>query len=285
LLNEVYKAIYDWNSTNWPYCIFVDITKEPSTYFVTFIENVEAQTPGARVGCWFNQTQEIILPPAYYGKSTNKIRVECILHEMMHCAGFEHEHSRLDRDFHCQVTSNDPNYSRKAIGIGNYDYCSLMHYTEISGNLSFKYQELKDKADKSTTFSAGDKALIKIFYSQPGIHHGDWHNACDMTICTKTACACGSCGPLGKGGANCGFWGETGHWTCCMEETKNSKCKTTHSGFWHAKCVREKCTPKDCFCDNCIGGCQYQGSEAHWSCCCKEQFDSECSLQFKKIVS
>lgn len=201
---------------------------------------------------------------------------------MMHCAGFEHEHSRKDRNLHCTVDSTDHNLAANAISLGQYDYYSLMHYEEVPG-LAFNNQELKRLADKSPSFSAGDRAAIKLMYAPKGTHHGEWHKPCDPLKCTDKGCACGSCGPL-KGGVNCGYWGNKGHWTCCMNEDMNSKCITTHTGFWHAQCVHKDCTAGICYCKNCGGGCTYEGSTAHWNCCNQESFGSVCKNDFKKIL-
>ena len=161
---------------------------------------------------------------------------------------------------HCQVLNKeDNNFAIDGVKLFNYDYASLMHYGQITGSLEFeKNKELVKLADKSESFSAGDVACIKIIYSKKGTHHGEWHEQCKKG-CSDYSCSCGACGKI-RGLTNCGYQGKLGHYTCCMSEEKNSMCLTTHSGFWHAKCVNLKCTSKVCTCYNCGGGCTYEGN-------------------------
>ena len=140
--------------------------------------------------------------------------------------------------------------------------------------------ELSRLADHSPSFSQGDLAGLRRIYGQQKrelVHFGEWHRACSAK-CTETACCCGACGVL-PGGINCGYTGNSGHWSCCMKEQKDSFCSTVHSGFWHMACVGDACSDKVCRCKSCGGGCTYEGTKGHWSCCNQERFDSKtCSM-------
>ena len=56
----------------------------------------------------------------------------------MHAVGFHHEHSRIDRDIYVEIkeenviSSQRENFEKKAYSefnlIGQYDFCSIMHY-------------------------------------------------------------------------------------------------------------------------------------------------------------
>lgn len=246
-------------------------------YFVEFFQNNE-KCPHATVGCYYEQggdQQKISCPyPKYPGGTL--LQHICVLHEMCHCIGLAHEHSRSDRDehVHIQCDTVDHNYAKRGVRFGNYDYYSIMHYGHGAGPLQCKSEELRKRADKGTTFSAGDLAVIRKLYNGRTGHHGDWHDACRGAGCTDTSCECGACGPL-HGGVNCGYSGRKGHWTCCMKEDFNSICDSTHTGFWHAPC-EPGCSDAMCRCNNCGGGCKYKGSKGHWSCCNLEGFHSIC---------
>jgi len=67
-------------------------------------------------------------------------RSAIVLHELMHAAGFYHEHSRSDRDEYVQIKYENiredrkNNFDKKNLiesdNLGTkYDYCSLMHYS------------------------------------------------------------------------------------------------------------------------------------------------------------
>lgn len=238
-------------------------------YHVEFVRN-DKKNPRAIVGCWYNDKPSYIsLPFPYYPDGQNELRHICVLHEMGHCIGLEHEHERKDNAEHLCNTHKIKGTGNN-ISFGNYDYYSIMHYgagalgIEVASN-----KELEDRADKGSSFSAGDIAVIKKMYGGKKIHHGDWHVECDPSRCTDIECGCSGCGNL-HGGCNCGYEGMNGHWTCCMNETKYSDCDSVHTGFWHARCrptSQKPCTNKDCYCKNCQGGCTYVGMEAHWSCC------------------
>jgi len=247
-------------------------------YFVEFVQN-NRENPHAHVGCFYQkggENQKISCPYPNYPNG-GPLKVVCIMHEMCHCIGLCHEHSRKDRDQHVRYacgTEMDHNFEKKGVRFGNYDYYSIMHYGHGAGGLVCKTEELRERADAGITFSAGDLAVIKKLYNGRFGHHGDWHRACTGRECTVSSCACGACGPL-HGGVNCGYAGSRGHWTCCMSEDPKSICDSTHTGFWHAPCERG-CTEDTCYCNNCGGGCTYEGSKGHWSCCNQEKFRSKC---------
>eukprot|EP00347_Sterkiella_histriomuscorum_P017822 403347849 len=260
---KVQNAIQKWNQWNAPHCEFVvaDIT---SQYCVNFIENQKG-VPESQVGCWRNSQQYISLPQAY--ANGNPLRVACILHEMMHCVGFRHE----GQDIPSFINWN-------AIPLGGIDQFSLMHLGhQLQGNYP-QFPEVQMRADSGDIFSLGDLAAIKILYTQSKRHHGVWHKPCDPRKgCTKTYCNCDGCLTL-PNGLNCGYTGEMqGHWTCCLNEEKNSECNT-HAGFWHAECYDRKCNDRLCYCNNCINSCQYVGRKGHWSCCLKDYKWAECTL-------
>lgn len=65
-----------------------------------------------------------------------------VVHELLHAAGFIHEHSRPDRDNHVRLNL-DPvpdryvhNFRKYttgyALALGEYDHCSIMHYSEMA---------------------------------------------------------------------------------------------------------------------------------------------------------
>ena len=70
--------------------------------------------------------------------------------------------------------------------------------------------------------------------------------------------------------------GNKGHWSCCMNEDRDSCCNKSHTGFWHMACVDKRCTSKICYCNSCGGGCTYEGFKGHWSCCNSEDFGGKC---------
>jgi hypothetical protein len=217
-----------------------------------------------------------------------------VLHEMMHIAGFRHEFARDDTLRHKAVREGGDVQS-----IGHFDYNSIMQYpswcacgVDASDDLFDEAEARKLLSDRALnmefeqrsqdtptkTFSDQDKAAIKIIYGGLKAHHGTWHPAC-RPECSDSLCSCGNCGKLGDG-ANCGYIGMEGHWTCCFSEEQHSLCQVSHMGFWHAPC-NAGCTRTICRCNNCGSGCTYEGWSGHWSCCNTEDFHMPCSKRRK----
>lgn len=268
LINMITRAIGEFHAKTPVRWLPKDCNSE---YWVRF-KFADSGNPRAHVGCLYRQPQMIWLPLTYPGGTP--VRHICVLHEMCHCIGLGHEHARVDRDSHIKCDA-DGLEARSGVRFGNYDYYSIMHYGHGSGNVCAKSEELRERADTGETFSAGDLAVIKKLYQGRFAHHGDWHRPCSSQ-CSETSCQCGACGSL-HGGVNCGYQGMKGHWTCCMSEIQSSRCTTTHTGFWHARCDSSKgCTSTVCRCNNCGGGCTYEGNRGHWSCCRSEDFGSVC---------
>lgn len=279
LKKKVLKAIDEFNKVT-IHCIFTPASKDQK-YFVKFIRD-DTKNPWSHVGCQYLDGQIISLPEKYPNSSAT-LKVTCILHEMMHTVGFGHEHCRNDRDFHCQVLPdkvNDHNYQKRGYDIGSYDYRSVMHYGDQAG-IKASNKELANLADNGESLSQGDRDAIRLLYSPPGTHHGEWHMKCPST-CTEKSCGCGNCGLI-RGGIHCGYAGTEGHWTCCMSEERNSECKIDHTGVWHAECQKfNECRTGFHPCGNCGGGCRHIGIKAHWSCCNEEDFNAKCKLPLKK---
>jgi len=245
----------------------------------------ESECIGRKQG---NGEQWITLPfPKYPGFTLSKLQLRCVLHEMMHALGFRHEMARKDAPYHCKSNKHISD-SRRTIQFGAYDYRSIMHYRNGIG-FKANNMELRRLADRSPTFSQGDLAGLRRIYGQQLrskagsatndddekglVHFGEWHKKCSDQ-CTETSCGCGACGVL-PGGINCGYTGMKGHWSCCLNEEKDSFCNTVHTGFWHMACVGKGCTDTMCVCKSCGGGCTYVGSKGHWSCCNEEEYESK----------
>ncbi|CAG9311900.1 unnamed protein product [Blepharisma stoltei] len=111
LLEKVYEAINHWNRVNFPHCVFKLASNQ--SYWVTFIQDKSGGCPKADIGCLHIQDQVISLPEFYPDGS--EVLEECILHEMMHCAGFRHEHQRNDRDEHLKVVEEGFDYDVKKL--------------------------------------------------------------------------------------------------------------------------------------------------------------------------
>ncbi|CDW85740.1 zinc metalloproteinase nas-7 [Stylonychia lemnae] len=261
LYQKVQTAIQKWNQWNQPHCVFIPAV-ETSTYYVNFIQN-DMAPPTSHVGCWKTNNQFISLPTQY--QNGTPLRVACILHEMMHCAGFTHE----GFDVSTLINMN-------GIPLGSHDQFSLMKFGHFSNGVYQATQEAQQRADNGDIFSLGDLGAILRLYTNPKKHHGVWHKPCDLRKgCTKETCYCDNCGEL-PNGVNCGYHGDRqGHWTCCLNEQFESDC-STHPGYWHQKCQRSDCSSRNCYCKNCGNGCQYQGNNSHWSCCNRENKMSEC---------
>ena len=273
----IHRAIWEFNDktpVRWN-----KITKGSSpTNFVTFKQWDEAYLRSEFIGKNPNGGEQWIKLAAKW----SNLRPMDVMHEMMHALGFCHEFQRSDWKTHCK--SNKQGIRKGAVPFGHYDYKSIMQYANnvatafVAGN-----DEYARVTDKSTTFSQGDLAMLRRIYGPRKLtkngkvtdlkkleHNGDWHKACSSQ-CTATTCRCGACGKL-PGGVNCGYKGMKGHYSCCMNEEKESYCNSVHSDFWHMACVDSRCTDKLCYCGSCGGGCTYEGSKGHWSCCNNEDF-------------
>jgi len=256
----------------------LEAPEQCSTGFVIF-EQIEDGDPIATIGYQTPQTEYFIKLPEFY-KNEKPIPVESILHEMLHCAGFQHDLPLATGTAKCSV-ENREHIDSFAISIGKSDYYSLMRY----GPGLPKDADFEQPFFKPNSISAGDRAIIKMLYGSKGTHHGEWHIDCLSEACTNQICVCTSCGRLPgglRGGVNCGYVGRKSHWTCCLSEDELAKCSTTHSGFWHAKCVGSRCSKDGCVCYNCGGGCSYEGDQGHWNCCQQEELMSVCKSSFAK---
>jgi hypothetical protein len=277
LLEKVKLALAGWNSILAPNCEFIECDSTSQQHHVTF-EQCPPGNPTSTVGYQPGTNQYIRLPERYENGKPSSI--ECILHEMLHCIGFHHESLQELKKPYCLVENQELAMSvaddTLSIAMGKDDFYSLMRY----GPGVAKAKDYETPVFSPHALSAGDRAKIRLVYGGKGTHHGDWHHPCESEACTVDICECGSCGRLPggiRGGVNCGYVGVKAHWTCCLSEDKGSTCKTTHAGFWHAKCVGKKCSKDGCCCYNCGGGCSYEGSAGHWNCCQQDDFHSVCS--------
>eukprot|EP01084_Bolivina_argentea_P116063 206292_1 len=285
-INFIEKAINEFNTetpVKW-------IPKQPNhSNWVIFKQRNKKCPESQFIGKKQSQgSQWIKLPFPTYPNSRYKLKVTCVLHEMMHVLGFHHEQARKDADYHC-LSNTHKSYSHQAISIGQYDYQSVMHYGDGVGYIA-KNAELSRLADSGTSFSQGDLAALRRIYGKQTLgltlgyklHFGEWHEKCSSK-CTLEICVCGACGQH-KNGLNCGYTGMSGHWSCCMNEEKESFCNPTHTGFWHMKCVNDRCTERLCYCKSCGSGCTYIGNKEHWSCCNNEHLDSKCPKSPYKVL-
>lgn len=67
--------------------------------------NGKSEYPHSTVGYCKGDLQLICLPPKY--PNGGLLRNTCILHEMMHTAGFKHEQSRKDNEKHLVSDEHD----------------------------------------------------------------------------------------------------------------------------------------------------------------------------------
>jgi len=266
------SAIGEFKKHNIPIIWIHDHSKEKTSYVMILSDNTS--NPWSYVG-HIGAEQELNLPYPNY-PSGSPLRLTCILHEMCHTVGLEHEHNRPDSDSHITLTcdTTDINYSKEMkFAFGHYDYYSIMHYGHGTG-FTTMIEELKNVADKGETFSAGDISVLRHLYGKGKLlpHRADWHMQCGPN-CTTETCSCGACKRVGR--LNCGYSGSEAHWSCCMNEEYDSQC-STHSGFWHRSCSDERCNDVICYCKSCGGGCTYIGTSSHWSCCGNEEINSIC---------
>eukprot|EP01084_Bolivina_argentea_P132501 233834_1 len=262
------------------------LKQETDINFVLFMQSVEDAF--SQCGCLFEGQQVIMISYPYVPGTKEKMTRVGVMHEMMHCLGFLHEHQRIDAPEHHNrwktgKVDRDFKIDEAFISIGHYDYRSIMHYNCAMMHGFYKdldtQVEMEKYVGKSKTFSTGDIAAIKILYGINSEHYGEWHMACTNKKCNDQICYCDSCG---NSIPWCGFHGKrniNGHWTCCMNEDKNSVCHSRgHTGFWHMNCdSRYGCTDIVCKCGACGAGCKHKGKAAHWSCCYVEEFDKWCT--------
>lgn len=108
--------------------------------------------------------------------------VRTVIHELMHAAGFYHEHSREDRDKYININFDNIKEDKKdnfqtegGKSIGNYDYCSIMHYSSNAFAKEGAGPTITCKTDdkacteclgNATTFSSQDISNINLFYDK-----------------------------------------------------------------------------------------------------------------------
>lgn len=153
-----------------------------SSNYVVFVQNND-EGPYSSVGCQTG-AQIINLCYPYYPNSCVKLKNICILHEMMHAMGFEHEHARVDRkDYGVSIDDdykhniNNIQYSmvgnvkRPHIAIGKYDFFSVMHYGEgaCGVRLPNKWKNIVDNEQYIKSYSCDDKKQIDIAYRMEAI--------------------------------------------------------------------------------------------------------------------
>ncbi|KAB7501141.1 Zinc metalloproteinase nas-7 [Armadillidium nasatum] len=113
-----------------------------------------------------------------YGKCNRHIRT--ILHELLHVLGFEHEHTRRDRDNYITIyfanvmEGKKANFKKKksnfiTYGV-SYDYESIMHYDKFTfsknGYITIitKDSKYQDKIGNSQILSEKDILKLKLMY-------------------------------------------------------------------------------------------------------------------------
>lgn len=104
-----------------------------------------------------------------------------IIHEILHAAGFYHEHSRGDRDQFVTIVwseidpdarSNFEKRDGRGQDIGPYDYGSIMHYSagafSMSGRPTIIPRDPNARIGQREGMSAGDRAALVQVYGAPG---------------------------------------------------------------------------------------------------------------------
>lgn len=92
-----------------------------------------------------------------------------IIHELMHALGFEHEHSRIDRDDYINVSGSYHSYTDKSGNPhGSYDYNSIMHYGTSQCHPAYGCTQFTNKnggyLSFNTSLSEGDIAGLRKAY-------------------------------------------------------------------------------------------------------------------------
>jgi hypothetical protein len=109
-----------------------------------------------------------------------------ILHELMHVAGFPHEHSRPDRDKYIKIIwrnllqesledkLNFRTFNGRYAKAGPYDYYSLLHYGLYTQSVNDNAKTIvptrpvnEDKVGQRDGFTATDVAKLNNFYGCP----------------------------------------------------------------------------------------------------------------------
>ena len=109
-------AIVKWNQWNGPHCLFV-MADETTPYCVNFLID-GSRAFKTHVGNWKSIEQMIIIPPQH--ANSQALTVACVLHEMMHTAGFRHE------------SITDPSLvNQNGLPLGKIDPFSIMHLGHV----------------------------------------------------------------------------------------------------------------------------------------------------------
>lgn len=283
LINKAIENFHTFTPLRW-------VKDDTRDYYVEFVQN-DKLNPSAQIGCLKakgskrkDNLQCITLPYPLYPETKDKLKVVCLMHEMCHCIGLFHEHGDADKKMAVKCSTKNISSLIEGIKFGESDNVSIMNYGHGTGKVYTKNKELRQLADNANFFSSSDAAIIKKQYGGKKGHHGEWHEPCSNN-CNKikfgtNTCTCDNCKQL-YGAINCGYTGETGHWSCCMLEDEDSVCNFKHTGFWHAKCIGEKCGYGNCYCNNCGSRCTYKGNTNHWSCCGIEDVNGFCYVNCK----
>ena len=99
------------------------------------------------------------------------------LHELMHVAGFKHEHQRPDRDEYVTTAYSNANYARLSecqftTLNAPYDFCSVMHYSLGKNSVQPKNPPAPEcetgRIGRPGTFSKWDVLKINTYYQCSG---------------------------------------------------------------------------------------------------------------------
>lgn len=168
LADNVLQAVKEFNSKT-ELCVIQRTTEKD--YIKIIHQNIDA---GGRSAVGKQGGEQILI------LSSNS-SVRTAIHELMHAAGFYHEQSREDRDNYVNINYDNIQDDKKnnfqfegGAPIGNYDYCSIMHYSSNAfakpgaGPTIICVADLdncKECLGQATTFSQQDIESIDMFYS------------------------------------------------------------------------------------------------------------------------